>query len=187
MGVANPRPTVDGRSLPVADDRVHLGYMSGIFKKKKSKKCFSRLSDTAWELLADRASLNMIIEKCFGAEVIGHFRLENLFRGLGWVPVIRFSGDYYPNLVREFYANILHKMDKDLPTIISHCKRENNDYQPGRNKIRASSSQQVEDDNEAKASDYEEDEAGAQNTISVDAFQTQMQTAFNKLRINQEI
>ncbi|KAI5681227.1 hypothetical protein M9H77_02454 [Catharanthus roseus] len=29
---------------------------------------------------------------------------------------------YYPDLVLEFYANILHKMDKDLPTIISHVK-----------------------------------------------------------------
>ncbi|KAI5676930.1 hypothetical protein M9H77_07880 [Catharanthus roseus] len=32
------------------------------------------------------------------------------------------SGDYYPDLVREFYANMVHKMDKDLPTIISIVK-----------------------------------------------------------------
>ncbi|KAI5676236.1 hypothetical protein M9H77_07186 [Catharanthus roseus] len=77
---------------------------------------------SAWEWLTDRASLNMIVEKSFDEEVIEHFRLESLFRGLGWVPLLRLSGDYYPNLVREFYVNILHKMDKDLPTIISHVK-----------------------------------------------------------------
>ncbi|KAI5664452.1 hypothetical protein M9H77_23775 [Catharanthus roseus] len=56
------------------------------------------------------------------SKVIEHYRLENHFRGLGWVPLLRLFGDYYPDLVREFYANMLHKMDKDLPTIISHVK-----------------------------------------------------------------
>ncbi|KAI5681011.1 hypothetical protein M9H77_02238 [Catharanthus roseus] len=80
------------------------------------------LTDTAREWFTDKASLNMIVKKSFGEAVIEHFRLENLFRGFGWVPLLRLSGDYYPDLVREFYTNMLHKMDKDLPTIISQGK-----------------------------------------------------------------
>ncbi|KAI5676241.1 hypothetical protein M9H77_07191 [Catharanthus roseus] len=57
--------------------------------------------------------------------------------------------------------------------------------------IRTSSLQPVEDDNEANESynpsDDEEDKAGAQNTILMDAFQIEMQTAFEQLQINQEI
>lgn len=30
--------------------------------------------------------------------------------------------DYYPDLVLEFYATMLHKIDNDLPTIISTVK-----------------------------------------------------------------
>ncbi|KAI5664043.1 hypothetical protein M9H77_23366 [Catharanthus roseus] len=190
-------------------------------------------------------------------QVIEHFRLENIFRGLGWFPLLPLFGDYYPDLVREFYANMLHKMDKDLPTIISHAKgvrivlerdclvsiigipnngntttvdlnKRSKDKDPDWNfdagcsrfniqhwaldhcriiyggdflyllpralaylfvhtlvqkgggfserttpsSIRVSSSQPVEDDDEAEALDDEEDEAGAQNTISRDAFQT---------------
>ncbi|KAI5657942.1 hypothetical protein M9H77_26735 [Catharanthus roseus] len=55
----------------------------------------------------------------------------------------------------------------------------------------ASSLQPVEDDDEANESynpsDDEENEVGAQNTILMDAFQIEMQTAFEQLRINQEI
>ncbi|KAI5652884.1 hypothetical protein M9H77_30071 [Catharanthus roseus] len=55
----------------------------------------------------------------------------------------------------------------------------------------ASSSEPIEDDDEANESDNpsddEEDEVDAQNTIPMDAFQKEMQTAFEKLRINQEV
>ncbi|KAI5676629.1 hypothetical protein M9H77_07579 [Catharanthus roseus] len=121
-------------------------------------------------------------------------------------------------------------MDKDLPIIISHVKgvriilerdhlafilrilnngnavTENDDYQPGRNKLQdcsagsfrpikkttqhgigASSSQPSEDDDEAESSYDEEDEIDTQNTIPMDAFQIEMQTAFEQLWINQEI
>ncbi|KAI5652431.1 hypothetical protein M9H77_29618 [Catharanthus roseus] len=55
----------------------------------------------------------------------------------------------------------------------------------------ASSSQPVEDDDEVgksyNPSDDEEDEASAQNTIPMDPFQIEMQTAFVQFQINQEI
>ncbi|KAI5662941.1 hypothetical protein M9H77_22264 [Catharanthus roseus] len=57
--------------------------------------------------------------------------------------------------------------------------------------LEASSSQPVEDYDEANEfynpSDDEEDKAGAQNTIPIDAFQTEMRTAFEQLQINQKI
>ncbi|KAI5653305.1 hypothetical protein M9H77_30492 [Catharanthus roseus] len=56
-----------------------------------------------------------------------------------------------------------------------------------RSGIGASSSQLVEDDDEAKASDDEEDKVGTQNTIPMDAFQIEMRTAFEQLQINQEV
>ncbi|KAI5653470.1 hypothetical protein M9H77_30657 [Catharanthus roseus] len=55
----------------------------------------------------------------------------------------------------------------------------------------SSSSQPVEDDDEAdksyNLSNEKKDEAGAQNMIPMDAFQIELQTAFEPLRINQEI
>ncbi|KAI5675839.1 hypothetical protein M9H77_06789 [Catharanthus roseus] len=55
----------------------------------------------------------------------------------------------------------------------------------------ASSSQPVKDDDEAYESynplDNEEDEASAKNTVPMDAFQMEMQTAFEQLWITQQI
>lgn len=39
-----------------------------------------------------------------------------------WESVLHLSGDYCANFVREFYANMLHKNDKDLQTIITMVK-----------------------------------------------------------------
>ncbi|KAI5676993.1 hypothetical protein M9H77_07943 [Catharanthus roseus] len=46
-------------------------------------------------------------------------------RTLKWcarVTLLRLSGEFYPDLIYELYANMLHKMDKDLETIISTVK-----------------------------------------------------------------
>ncbi|KAI5649283.1 hypothetical protein M9H77_35288 [Catharanthus roseus] len=39
-----------------------------------------------------------------------------------WGPLLQISGNYYLELVCEFYANMFHKTDKDLSTIISTAK-----------------------------------------------------------------
>ncbi|KAI5671356.1 hypothetical protein M9H77_11720 [Catharanthus roseus] len=67
------------------------------------------LTDSTREWLVDRDSLNIIVGKYFDEEVIELFRLENPFRGLGWVPLLRLSSDCYPDLVQEFYTYMLHK------------------------------------------------------------------------------
>ncbi|KAI5673608.1 hypothetical protein M9H77_13972 [Catharanthus roseus] len=140
LGTSNARLTADGRSRLTLGDKVQhtiipTGYVEHYYMRATARvegtspdptpNVFpfpERLPDSAWEWLANRSSLNMIIEKSFGEEVIEHFRLENLFRGLGWIPLLYLSGDYYPDLVREFCATMLHKTDNDLPIIIFHVK-----------------------------------------------------------------
>lgn len=56
--------------------------------------------------------------------MIEHLRLGTLFGRFSWKPLLRISSDYYPDLVHEFYANILHKVDKDFSSIISTVKGE---------------------------------------------------------------
>ncbi|KAI5676159.1 hypothetical protein M9H77_07109 [Catharanthus roseus] len=41
---------------------------------------------------------------------------------LCWKPLLPFSGDEYPELVREFYATMLHKTDKNLQATIFTVK-----------------------------------------------------------------
>ncbi|KAI5653416.1 hypothetical protein M9H77_30603 [Catharanthus roseus] len=234
-----------------------------------------------------------------GSRLLDSSRIETYRGWLGWPPLFYISGDYYPDLVREFYANMTHKTNKDLQTIISivkgvriildreclapilwipdngnsftmesnrktidedldwnfgmacsrfkiwpralhhrkiihgddfpnllHCglayffghtlvqkgtTLENEDYQQDRSRLLNTQllitavtlgmrrtkcgshhlKQIVQDDDYEADESYnpsdDEDEADAQNTILMDAFQTKMQTAFEKLRINQEI
>ncbi|KAI5650300.1 hypothetical protein M9H77_36305 [Catharanthus roseus] len=51
-----------------------------------------------------------------------HLLQQPVNGGLGWVPLLHISNEYYPNLLREFYANMTHKTNKDLQTIISTVK-----------------------------------------------------------------
>ncbi|KAI5667600.1 hypothetical protein M9H77_17453 [Catharanthus roseus] len=62
-----------------------------------------------------------LVEKSFNELVIDHFKLETLSWG-SVVPLLCISGEYWPGLIREFYANMTHKMDKDLQIIISTIK-----------------------------------------------------------------
>lgn len=51
-----------------------------------------------------------------------HIGLTTLFENIGWKPLLPFSGDEYPELVREFYATMLHKTDKNLQATIFTVK-----------------------------------------------------------------
>ncbi|KAI5653321.1 hypothetical protein M9H77_30508 [Catharanthus roseus] len=80
------------------------------------------LSHMAREWVANRASLKIIVEISINEWVIDNFDIQNLFKGLGWVLLIRLSGHYYPNLVPEFYANMTHKTNKECQTIVLTIK-----------------------------------------------------------------
>ncbi|KAI5676005.1 hypothetical protein M9H77_06955 [Catharanthus roseus] len=88
-------------------------------EKQTKHSDFQRLSLAAWKWVADRESLKIVIEKLFDESFIKHFKLQCLFGELGWLPFLLISGKFYQDLVRKFYANMLHKMDKDLEIIIS--------------------------------------------------------------------
>lgn len=53
-------------------------------------------------------------EKSFDKHVTEHLQFTTFFGNVGWEPLLHLSGDYYPDLVCEFYATMLHKMDSKL-------------------------------------------------------------------------
>lgn len=73
-------------------------------------------------MVTDREPLKLIVEKAFDQHVIERLGLNTLFGSFGWELLLHISRNYYSELVREFYANIFHKIDKDLSTIISTVK-----------------------------------------------------------------
>lgn len=81
-----------------------------------------RLSAAAQKWVNNREHLKLIVEKTFDAHVIENLSLNVVFSSLGWEPLLYIYGTYYPELVHEFYANVLYKMDKNLSTIISIVK-----------------------------------------------------------------
>lgn len=48
--------------------------------------------------------------------------MPTFFGRIGWEPILHLYGNYSPDLVKEFYANMNHKIDKDFPTIIPSVK-----------------------------------------------------------------
>lgn len=65
----------------------------------------------------------MIVQKSFAKHVIKHLDLTTLFDNMDWEPILHLSSDYYLDLVHEFCVIMLHKIVKDLRTIISKVKR----------------------------------------------------------------
>lgn len=72
--------------------------------------------------MRDRQELKLVVKKFFDEHVIEHLDLSTFFNRMGWGPVLHLSRDYYPYLVREFYANILYKHDKELIIVITTIK-----------------------------------------------------------------
>lgn len=64
-----------------------------------------------------------MVKKSFDEHVTLHLGLTILFGNMGREMLLHLSGDYYPNLVCQFYATMLYIMDKNLRTIISIVKR----------------------------------------------------------------
>ena len=53
------------------------------------------------------------------AEVEAAFQISQAFDQLGWAPILRLSTHYYPELVHEFYANIINKAKHGGETVES--------------------------------------------------------------------
>lgn len=50
------------------------------------------------------------------------FKITLLLRGMGWENVLSLREDYYSNLVRKFYANMLHKNNENLKIVNLHSE-----------------------------------------------------------------
>ena len=68
---------------------------------------FSTLRNQEWH--EEHADLEFIFEMHVSPEVEMVYRISEAFDQLGWVPILTFPTYYYPDLVREFYANIEYK------------------------------------------------------------------------------
>ncbi|VFQ92012.1 unnamed protein product [Cuscuta campestris] len=69
----------------------------------------SRDNETWWE---ERKETSFIIEKTIDPTIDNYFKLSNAFATLGWENMLTLTGTYFPELVREFYANITEKSKK---------------------------------------------------------------------------
>ena len=54
----------------------------------------------------ERISNRMVVEKTISLDIDREFLLKALFRVLGWQHVCELRGAYYPELVKQFYANL---------------------------------------------------------------------------------
>lgn len=66
--------------------------------------------------------LAMVVEHTFDEHVAGYIELPTFLDHMGREPILHLSGDYYPDLVKEFYANMKHKTNRTFPTVIPSIK-----------------------------------------------------------------
>ena len=64
----------------------------------------------------------IIIEKHLAPEVDGHYKISTTFKRLGWENIFGLPRHYYPNLVREFYANVEDKHSHSGNLIVSWAR-----------------------------------------------------------------
>ena len=69
----------------------------------------------------ERSSNKFVVEKTISLEIDREFILKELFRTLGWARVMELRGAYYPELVRQFYAN-LWRNENNPPRLQSMVK-----------------------------------------------------------------
>ncbi|KAF3436653.1 hypothetical protein FNV43_RR19400 [Rhamnella rubrinervis] len=70
----------------------------------------------------EKKSNAIMVEKIVSDEIDSTFGICLAFDMLGWVLVLNFEGNYYPQLVREFYANIEDKDDVGVSGVVLFVK-----------------------------------------------------------------
>ncbi|XP_071928410.1 uncharacterized protein [Coffea arabica] len=78
---------------------------------------FISLENQKW--YKTRLDKEIIIEKQLTPEVDDHYKVSTAFGQLGWANILKLSRHYYPNLVREFYANVEDKQIHSGNLIVS--------------------------------------------------------------------
>ena len=78
---------------------------------------FTSLENQEW--YGARLLKEIIIEKHLAPEVDAHYKVSAAFARLGWENILQLPRYYYPNLVREFYANVEDKPGHRANKIVS--------------------------------------------------------------------
>lgn len=76
---------------------------------------FTSLENQRW--YEDRANNPIINEKHVAPNVDDHYKITEAFAKLGWQSILNLPRYTYPNLVREFYANVVNKEGHSGDTI----------------------------------------------------------------------
>ena len=82
---------------------------------------FSSFECFQW--LDQKPKAEFVIEKTIHPEVDQEFQLSAQFARLNLEPILRLPGVYYPQLVKEFYANVENKDRKNVLNVVTMVKR----------------------------------------------------------------
>ena len=67
----------------------------------------------------------MVVEKFVSPDVVERFELNRIFEHFQWEEMTTLRGDYYPELVKEFYANMENKGDADYTSLATIVRGHN--------------------------------------------------------------
>ncbi|KAF3455332.1 hypothetical protein FNV43_RR05780 [Rhamnella rubrinervis] len=81
---------------------------------------FTSQENARW--YAEKQSNAIVVEKTVSDEIDNVFHIRRAFGMLGWAPVLDFAGEYYPRLVRVFFANIENKEDGGVNRVVTYVK-----------------------------------------------------------------
>ena len=84
------------------------------------RKHFTSSENEEW--FHTRFDNSLVIEKTILPSIEEIFHLKEAFHVLQWQPVVELNGDFYPDLVRHFYANIANKANKHSRVIHTFVK-----------------------------------------------------------------
>ena len=103
------RPSRDRRPRPQREDVDHF-----------DNNRFSSQANAQWYM--SKRLNTVVVEKTIAPGIDNSFHLHEAYGGLGWHRLLTLEGPYYPELVRQFYANLEHKDKKTKPTLVSWVK-----------------------------------------------------------------
>ncbi|OMO53016.1 hypothetical protein CCACVL1_28954 [Corchorus capsularis] len=93
------------RKIPAKRARQDEGTSSSaparqVFDRQK----FNSLKNQIW--YNGTSNKDLLVEKTVSDWIEGEYHISEKFQTLGWSPILTLKGAYYPELVRQFYANM---------------------------------------------------------------------------------
>ena len=108
--------------------RNHRGRAGGTSKSKgvptpqpvEEIERFTSKENKAW--YESHKTNKILVEKRVHPKIERIYELRTAFNTMGWGPILSLEGEYFPTLVREFYANMVDKEVARLSEIKSFVK-----------------------------------------------------------------